>query len=168
MSQLRPLRRLQGKHHGGGQREHPGFSGKREWLPRSERNSMSDSSAGLRQAGPPEVPGERAAMISAAFPYEKKRLRVLGREMAFVDEGDGDPIMLLHGNSTSSYLWRNVIPHLQPLGRTIAPDLIGMGDSEKLPGSGPGSYTFLEHRRYLDGLHEALGVTERVTLVVHD
>ncbi len=129
---------------------------------------MSDISAGLRQVGSPEVVREREAAISAAFPYEKKRLRVLGREMAFVDEGDGDPIVLLHGNPTSSYLWRNVIPHLRPLRRTIAPDLIGMGDSEKLPGSGPGSYTFVEHRRYLDGLLEALGVTEHVTLVVHD
>src|SRR5437899_3895180 len=129
---------------------------------------MSDSSAGPRAVRPPEALGERETAISAAFPYKKQRLRVLGRHMAFVDEGDGDPIVLLHGNPTSSYLWRNVIPHLQPLGRTIAPDLIGMGDSEKLPGSGPGSYTFVEHRRYLDGLIEALGVTERVTFVVHD
>src|SRR5262245_1245522 len=76
--------------------------------------------------------------ISAAFPYQKKRRRVLGREMAYVEVGEGDPIVLLHGNPTSSYLWRNVLPHLQPLGRCIAPDLIGMGDSDKLPDSGPG------------------------------
>ena len=107
-------------------------------------------------------------MISAAFPYPKKRRRVLGREMAYVEVGEGDPIVLLHGNPTSSYLWRNVIPHLQPLGRCIAPDLIGMGDSEKLPDSGPGSYRFVEHRRYLDALLEALDVRERVTLVIHD
>ena len=107
-------------------------------------------------------------MISAAFPYQKKRRRVLGREMAYVEVGEGDPIVLLHGNPTSSYLWRNVIPHLQPLGRCIAPDLIGMGDSEKLPDSGPGSYRFVEHRRYLDALLEALDVRERVTLVIHD
>ena len=68
-------------------------------------------------------------MISAAFPYQKQRRRVLGREMAYVEVGQGDPIVLLHGNPTSSYLWRNVLPHLQPLGRCIAPDLIGMGDS---------------------------------------
>jgi haloalkane dehalogenase len=92
-----------------------------------------------------------ANMISAAFPYQKQRWRVLGREMAYVEVGQGDPIVLLHGNPTSSYLWRNVLPHLKPLGRCIAPDLIGMGDSDKLPDSGPGSYRFVEHRRYLDG-----------------
>ena len=107
-------------------------------------------------------------MISAAFPYQKKRRRVLGREMAYVEVGEGDPIVLLHGNPTSSYLWRNVLPHLQPRGRCIAPDLIGMGDSDKLPDSGPGSYRFVEHRRYLDALLEALDVHERITLVVHD
>jgi len=107
-------------------------------------------------------------MISAAFPYYKRRLGVLGSEMAYVEVGEGDPIVLLHGNPTSSYLWRNVIPHLQPLGRCIAPDLIGMGDSDKLPDSGPGSYRFVEHRRYLDALLDGLGVRERVTLVVHD
>jgi haloalkane dehalogenase len=74
----------------------------------------------------------------------------------------------LHGNPTSSYLWRNVIPHLEPLGRCIAPDLIGMGDSDKLPDSGPGSYRFVEQRHYLGALLEALDVRERVTLVVHD
>jgi haloalkane dehalogenase len=107
-------------------------------------------------------------MVSAAFPYQKKRQRVLGHEMAYVEVGEGAPIVLLHGNPTSSYLWRNVLPHLQSLGRCIAPDLIGMGDSDKLPDSGPGSYRFVEHRRYLDALLEALDVRERVTLVVHD
>jgi len=85
-----------------------------------------------------------------------------------VEVGKGDPIVLLHGNPTSSYLWRNVLPHLQPRGRCIAPDLIGMGDSDKLPDSGPGSYRFVEHRRYLDALLEALDVRVQVTLVVHD
>ena len=107
-----------------------------------------------------------ASMIRAAFPYQKQRRQVLGSEMAYAEVGEGDPIVLLHGNPTSSYLWRNVIPHLQPLGRCIAPDLIGMGDSDKLPNSGPGSYRFVEHRRYLDALLEALNVRERVTLVV--
>jgi haloalkane dehalogenase len=107
-------------------------------------------------------------MISAAFPYQKQRRRVLGSEMAYVDVGEGDPIVLLHGNPTSSYLWRNVLPHLQSRGRCIAPDLIGMGDSDKLPDSGPGSYRFVEHRRYLDALLEALNVRERVTFVIHD
>jgi haloalkane dehalogenase len=106
--------------------------------------------------------------ISAAFPFQKKRRQVLAREMAYVDVGEGDPIVLLHGNPTSSYLWRNVLPHLQSQGRCIAPDLIGMGDSDKLPDSGPGSYRFVEHRRYLDALLEALGLRERITLVIHD
>ena len=88
--------------------------------------------------------------------------------MAYVEDGQGDPIVLLHGNPTSSYLWRNVLPYLQPLGRCIAPDLIGMGDSDKLANSGPDSYRFVEHRRYLDALLEALDVRERVTLVIHD
>ncbi len=99
---------------------------------------------------------------------EKKRLDVFGRIMACVETGEGDPIVFLHGNPTSSYLWRGVIPHLAPLGRCIAPDLIGMGDSDKLESSGPGSYRFVDHRRYLDALLEALGVAERVTLVMHD
>jgi haloalkane dehalogenase len=107
-------------------------------------------------------------MIAAAFLFHKRRRRVFGREMAYVEVGAGDPIVLLHGNPTSSYLWRNVLPHLQPRGRCIAPDLIGMGDSDKLPNSGPGAYRFVEHRRYLDALLEDLGVRERVTLVVHD
>jgi haloalkane dehalogenase len=107
-------------------------------------------------------------MISAAFPYQKRRQRIHGSEMAYVDVGEGDPILLLHGNPTSSYLWRNVLPYLRPLGRCIVPDLIGMGDSDKLPDSGPQSYRFVEHRRYLDALLEALDVRERVTFVVHD
>jgi haloalkane dehalogenase len=91
-----------------------------------------------------------------------------GIGMAYVEEGAGNSMVFLHGNPTSSYLWRNVIPHLVPLGRCIAPDLVGMGDSDKLPDSSPGSYRFVEHRRYLDALFEALDVHERVTFVVHD
>ncbi|MFL5652900.1 MAG: haloalkane dehalogenase [Ktedonobacteraceae bacterium] len=107
-------------------------------------------------------------MISATFPYQKKRQPILGQEMAYVEVGSGDPIVFLHGNPTSSYLWRNIIPYVQEPGRCIAPDLIGMGDSDKLPNSGPNSYTFVEHRRYLDALLETLDVRERVTFVVHD
>lgn len=107
-------------------------------------------------------------MISATFSYEKKFVQIFGQRMAYVEVGSGDPIVFLHGNPTSSYLWRNILPHVQELGRCIAPDLIGMGDSEKLPGSGPNSYTFIEHRRYLDALLERLGVHQRVTFVVHD
>jgi haloalkane dehalogenase len=88
--------------------------------------------------------------------------------MAYAEAGAGRPIVLLHGNPTSSYLWRNVIPHLAGLGRCIAPDLIGMGGSDKLPDSGPDSYRFVEHRRYLDGLLQALGIERDVVLVGHD
>jgi haloalkane dehalogenase len=107
-------------------------------------------------------------MISPDERHPKKRVSVRGRRMAYVEVGEGDPIVFLHGNPTSSYLWRNVIPHLARRGRCIAPDLIGMGDSEKLEDSGPGRYRFVEHREYLDALLAALGVTERVVLVLHD
>ncbi len=107
-------------------------------------------------------------MISPDERYPKKKIEVLGSRMAYVEEGSGDPIVFLHGNPTSSYLWRNVMPHAEGLGRLIAPDLIGMGDSDKLEDSGPDRYTFVEHRRYLDALLEALDVRENVTLVIHD
>jgi haloalkane dehalogenase len=107
-------------------------------------------------------------MISAAFLYHKKRKPILGLEMAYMDEGQGDPIVFLHGNPTYCYIWRNILPSVQKLSRIIAPDLIGMGDSEKLPSSGPDSYTFLEHRSYLDALLEVPGVGERITFVAHD
>jgi len=98
----------------------------------------------------------------------KRMVEVNGRTMAYVERGTGDPIVLLHGNPTSSYLWRNIIPHLESLGRCIAPDLIGMGDSDKLVPAGPERYRLIEHRDYLDGLLAALRIEERVTLVVHD
>lgn len=100
--------------------------------------------------------------------YEKKKIEILGRKMAYIDVGEGDPIVFLHGNPTSSYLWRNIIPHLESLGRCVAPDLIGMGDSDKLESSGPESYTFREHREYLDALLDRLGIDGNVTLVIHD
>lgn len=95
---------------------------------------------------------------------------VKGRRMAYVEMGDpdGDPIVFLHGNPTSSYLWRNIMPYVTGLGRCIAPDLIGMGESEKLPDSGPESYRYPEHREYLFALLDQLGVKENVTLVIHD
>jgi haloalkane dehalogenase len=107
-------------------------------------------------------------MISAEEWYTKKKANILEYTMSFVDEGAGDPIVLLHGNPTSSYLWRNILPHLTGLGRCVAPDLIGMGDSDKLKNSGSDSYSFIEHRKYLDALLEEIGVTENVTFVVHD
>ncbi|MFK7898237.1 MAG: haloalkane dehalogenase [Myxococcota bacterium] len=108
-------------------------------------------------------------MISAEFPYEKKFQDVKGKKLAYVDVGEGDPIVLLHGNPTSSYLWRNVIPELEGSGRVIVPDLIGQGDSEKLPASeGPDRYSFLVAYEYLEGLLSALGLDANVTLVIHD
>jgi haloalkane dehalogenase len=102
--------------------------------------------------------------IPAADPHPRRRVRVLDTEMAYVDIGTGDPVVFLHGNPTSSYLWRNVIPHVRPVARCLAPDLIGMGDSGKAPA---GSYRFVDHARYLDAWFEALAL-DRVTLVVHD
>lgn len=107
-------------------------------------------------------------MAISTVEHPKKSVEVHGRKMTYVEMGQGDPIVFLHGNPTSSYLWRNVMPHLQGMGRCIAPDLIGMGDSEKLPDSGPDRYRFVEHRQYLDGLLDALGVTGNAIFVIHD
>jgi haloalkane dehalogenase len=108
-------------------------------------------------------------MISADMPYTKKTCLVDGKKIAYIEEGEGDPIVLLHGNPTSSYLWRNVIPELSGKGRIIAPDLIGHGDSEKLPANeGPERYSFLSTYRYLAGLLQELGVEKNVNLVIHD
>jgi haloalkane dehalogenase len=90
---------------------------------------------------------------------------VIDSEMAYVDTGAGDPMVFLHGNPTSSYLWRNVIPQVEGLARCLAPDLLGMGESGKLPS---GSYRFVDHARYLDAWFEALGLAGNVTLVGHD
>ena len=99
---------------------------------------------------------------------DKQRTTVNGLEMAYIDVGTGDAVVFLHGNPTSSYLWRNIIPHLAADFRCVAPDLIGMGDSAKLPESGPSSYTFMQHREYLDALLDALDLGDRITLVIHD
>lgn len=106
-------------------------------------------------------------MISAAEPA-KNFITVKGKKMAYVEMGEGEPVIFQHGNPTSSYLWRNVMPHLMDQGRCIAVDLIGMGDSEKLDNPGADSYTFAEHRDYLDGALTALEVESDVTLVIHD
>lgn len=100
--------------------------------------------------------------------HPKKKLEVNGRTMSYVELGTGDPIIFQHGNPTSSYLWRNVMPQLQDQGRCIALDLIGMGDSDKLPDPGPQRYTLAEHIRYFDEAMEQLEVTSNVTLVLHD
>lgn len=99
----------------------------------------------------------------------KKFCTVNGRRLAYVEVGSGAPIVLLHGNPTSSYLWRDVIPPLAGMGRVIAPDLIGHGDSDKLPASdGPGRYSFETAYDYLEGQLAALGADKQVTLVLHD
>ena len=103
--------------------------------------------------------------ISENDPYERRRAAVLGTEMAYVDTGAGDPVVFLHGNPTSSYLWRNVIPEVEPHARCLAPDLVGMGDSGPAP---DGSYRFADHARYLDAWFDALLPTQSVTLVGHD
>ena len=108
-------------------------------------------------------------MISASMPYGKCFKSIKGKSIAYIDVGDGAPIVLLHGNPTSSYLWRNVVPHLEGIGRVIVPDLIGHGDSEKLPDSeGPERYSFEISYEYLAGLLEELNITEDVTFVIHD
>jgi haloalkane dehalogenase len=107
--------------------------------------------------------------MNATYPVgAKKFIGALGKSMAYLETGTGLPILFLHGNPTSSYLWRNIMPYLQHQGRCLAPDLIGMGDSEKLDPSGPSAYRFVEHRRYLDAAIDALGIEDRVTLIVHD
>src|ERR1700712_2621588 len=100
---------------------------------------------------------------------EKKYVDVLGSRMAYHERGAGQPVLFLHGNPTSSYLWRDVIPELEGLGRLIAPDLIGMGDSGKLPNPGVDSYRFVTHREYLDAFIDAvIGTRQSILFVVHD
>ena len=98
----------------------------------------------------------------------KKFCDVHGKRMAYVELGSGLPVVFLHGNPTSSYIWRNIMPMVAQGVRCIAPDLIGMGDSEKLGGSDPARYGFLQHRRYVEGLLEKLGITDKIVLVGED
>ncbi len=101
-------------------------------------------------------------------PLSKQYKTVKGKQMAYHDVGSGDAVVFLHGNPTSSYLWRDIVPYVSGSARCIVPDLIGQGDSDKLDDTGPGSYTFVEHREYLDGLLDQLDLGDRVTLVIHD
>lgn len=105
------------------------------------------------------------AKIAVVDPHPRKRVRVLDSEMSYVDTGRGDPIVFLHGNPTSSYLWRNIIPYVAEYGRCLAPDLIGMGRSGKSP---EGAYRFVDHARYLDAWFDALGLDRNIILVLHD
>jgi haloalkane dehalogenase len=106
--------------------------------------------------------------LGAAAFADKQFAEINGARMAYIDVGAGAPIVFQHGNPTSSYLWRNVMPHLEGLGRLVACDLIGMGDSDKLEPSGPDRYTYAEHRDYLFALWEHLGIDRDVVLVLHD
>jgi haloalkane dehalogenase len=104
-------------------------------------------------------------VISPIDPHPRRRVQVLDAEMSYVDTGEGRPIVFLHGNPTWSYLWRNVISHVQGQGRCLAPDLVGMGQSSKSPAR---AYRFSDHARYLDAWFDAMGLTADVTLVLHD
>jgi haloalkane dehalogenase len=103
--------------------------------------------------------------INAADPHPRRRIRVLDTEISYVDTGHGDPVVFLHGNPTSSYVWRNIIRHISGLARCLAPDLVGMGRSGKSPRE---AYRFTDHATYLDGWFDALGLTKDVFLIVHD
>ena len=134
--------------------------------PRPSRRTVSK----LLAATLPFARIERASatadqQISPLDVHPRKRVAVLDSEISYVDTGEGDPIVFLHGNPTSSYLWRNIIPHARPHGRCLAPDLVGMGRSGKSPTY---SYRFVDHVRYLDAWFEALHLTRNITLVVHD
>lgn len=131
---------------------------RRDWLQAATALALAPMGAGI-------VPAQTAIR---PWREQKKTARVRGLNMAYFEAGQGDPIVFLHGNPTSSYLWRNIIPHVQHLGRCIAPDLIGMGDSDRLPDSGPNRYTFKDHQEYLFGLFDALNLGNAVALVIHD
>jgi haloalkane dehalogenase len=115
-----------------------------------------------------EIPMSNATLIhpiAATDPHPRQRVKVLDTEMSYVDTGTGDPIVFLHGNPTSSYLWRNIIPYAIAHGRCLAPDLVGMGRSGPSPAR---AYRFTDHARYLDAWFEELDLTRNVTLAVHD
>ncbi len=103
--------------------------------------------------------------ISTEDASYRKRIAVLDTNMAYVDVGEGDPIVFLHGNPTPSYLWRNIIPYALPFGRCLAPDYVGMGNSGAAP---DGSYRFVDHQRYLDAWFDAMGLTRNIIFVLHD
>src|SRR5439155_26001336 len=115
-----------------------------------------------------KLPDQVAAMPDAQFrstdPHPRRRVAVLDTEMSYVDTGHGDPIVFLHGNPTSSYLWRNIIPYLSEYGRCLAPDLVGMGQSGKSPSQ---SYRFIHHVHYMDEWFKALNL-KNIILVLHD
>lgn len=136
----------------------------------SRRDALRFSTAAAAAVSVGAIPSLSFAQAATpgSWAARKRRVRVRDLAMAYVEAGQGDPIVFLHGNPTSSYLWRNIIPHVEHLGRCIAPDMIGMGDSDPLPDSGPGKYTFATHRDYLFDMFDAIGVRDNVVFVVHD
>ena len=125
---------------------------------------------GLLAAGAAAIAGTSAAHTpdNTTWQARKRFADVGGVRVAYIEAGVGPPIVLLHGNPTSSYLWRHVIPHLSGLGRCIAPDLLGMGDSDRLAESGPGVYTYERNIAAIEGLLDVLDARRAVTLVLHD
>jgi haloalkane dehalogenase len=105
------------------------------------------------------------AVISPVDTHRRLRVPVFDTEMSYVEAGEGDPIVFLHGNPTSSYLWRNIVPSVSDLGRCLAPDLVGMGASGRVPN---GAYRFVDHVKYLDAWFEAMNLQRHVLLVLHD
>ena len=136
-------------------------------MSRLDRRQWLRAAAGLSLV-PAVVGATPVRAQTATWRLRKKKAAIRGLHMAYYEVGEGNPIVFLHGNPTSSYLWRNIIPHVQHLGRCIAPDMIGMGDSDPLPESGPGKYTFLTHREYLFELFDTLRLGDHVTFVIHD
>jgi haloalkane dehalogenase len=114
---------------------------------------------------PAEVIPVTIQKLSADDHYSRRRIKVLDTKISYIDAGSGAPIVFLHGNPTSSFLWRNIIPYLSRHGRCLAPDLVGMGQSGKSPAR---AYRFVDHARYLDAWFEAMDLTKSVTLVLHD
>ena len=129
----------------------------------STPSSQSPSTSAESLPRPPRSAG-------SAWARDKRFAEVLGRRMAYVERGAGHPVMFLHGNPTSSFLWRRVLPYVEAPGRRlIAPDLVGMGDSDKIPaGAEPDRYRFASHARYLDAFIDQVVGTEPLTLVLHD
>ncbi len=126
--------------------------------------AIAATASGLPAAAQTQPPVSGGLPISADFPFEKKTVEINGSPIAYLDEGSGQPVLFLHGNPTSSYLWRNIVPHVVAAGyRAVAPDLIGMGDSGK-PDIG---YTLPDHIAYMDGFIEALDLND-IVLVIHD
>jgi len=129
------------------------------------RRQLLTGAAGIAAAAAVFAP---QGAIGAPVKATKKKVSVRGIDMAYYEVGRGRPIVFLHGNPTSSYQWRKIIPYVEGLGCCVAPDMIGMGDSEPLPNSGPGVYTYATQRDYMFELFEKLGISDDVIFVVHD